>query len=248
MLPVGADSTSSPLGHKRQTGARSCSGARARPSGNLCWPADDADDRSQVDATASADVEACVEQVVAEFGRVHGAANCVGKRNIRMLSLVSFPSWPWQRRQSHSGHVLSCNSVGCRCAGGAVERTSLLTMTMRAKLTTESCPRRPFPALALLLYGGGKHGEGSFLLVGGGVHRPAQPRGYRRGQGWRGGACPISRCILLPRRMRVARWSCARVTSGLVTLLPRAAHARSSAPPCRAHVLTCGWRAGMLVC
>lgn len=42
-------------------------------------PADDADARLQVDATASAEVEACVKQVVAEFGRVDGAANCVGK-------------------------------------------------------------------------------------------------------------------------------------------------------------------------
>ena len=36
----------------------------------------------QVDATASAEVEACVKQVVAEFGRVDGAANCVGKFNM----------------------------------------------------------------------------------------------------------------------------------------------------------------------
>jgi hypothetical protein len=113
-----------------------------------------------------------------------------------------------------------------------------------------ACPRRPFPALALLLYDGGTHGEGSLLLVGGGVHRPAQPRGHRRGQGWRGGACPISRCVLLPPLMRVAGWSCAPVTSGLVELLPRAAsRAREVARgPCRAQLLRCGWHAGMLLC
>jgi len=84
---------------------------------------------AQVDATVSAEVEACVKQVLAKFGRIDGAANCVGACPTRRAGGMGGQKWEdIVRRQ--------CDSTPRSAPSNVVSSPSLLNRLDRSEART----------------------------------------------------------------------------------------------------------------